>query len=153
MSPDSPHYQFDPDSVGRLHRKVEKEDFVTPANLAQIGNADRGAFADPVYQEQVLLVLEGRLPARRGRPPEDLMMWWKTVMADVLIEECAVASLKPNARNARTHSSAQLKKLEASIRRFGFVKGEAQQLGRDARKRITFDNMSWGRKWSASFWR
>jgi DNA modification methylase len=37
------------------------------------------------------------------------------------LEERAVASLKPHARNARTHSPAQLKKLEASIRRFGFV--------------------------------
>ncbi|BBD98865.1 DNA methylase N-4 [Sphingobium amiense] len=37
------------------------------------------------------------------------------------LEERAVALLKPHARNARTHSPAQLRKLEASIRRFGFV--------------------------------
>jgi hypothetical protein len=89
MSPDSPHYQFDPDSLGWLHRKVKEEDYVTPADLARIGQADRSAFADPVYQEQVLLTLEGRLPTRLGRPPEDPMMWWKTVMADVLVEDRA----------------------------------------------------------------
>jgi hypothetical protein len=89
MSPDSPHYQFDPDSVGWLHRKVEKEDFVTPADLARIGNTDRSAFADPIYQEQVLLALQGTLPTRPGRPPEDPMMWWKTVVADVLVEDRA----------------------------------------------------------------
>lgn len=37
------------------------------------------------------------------------------------LEELAVARLKPHAHNARTHSPAQLRKLEASIRRFGFV--------------------------------
>jgi len=37
------------------------------------------------------------------------------------LEERAITMLKPHARNARTHSPAQLKKLEASIRRFGFV--------------------------------
>lgn len=35
--------------------------------------------------------------------------------------ERAVALLKPHERNARTHSPAQLRKLEDSIRRFGFV--------------------------------
>lgn len=106
MSPDSPHYQFDPESIGWLHRKVKKEDFVTPADLARIGNADRSAFADPVFQEQVLLVLEGRLPTRRGRPPEDSMMWWKTVMADVLIEERA-AEIRAERNGAHDRGSLE----------------------------------------------
>lgn len=37
------------------------------------------------------------------------------------LEERAPALLKPHARNARTHSAPQLRKIEASIRRFGFV--------------------------------
>jgi DNA modification methylase len=37
------------------------------------------------------------------------------------LEERAVALLKPHARNPRTHSPAQLRKIEASIRRFGFL--------------------------------
>jgi len=106
MSPDSPHYQFDPNSVGWLHRKVEKEDFVTPADLARIGNTDRSAFADPVYQEQVLLALDGRLPTRRGRPTEDPMMWWKTVMADVLIEERA-AEIRAERNGAHDRGSLE----------------------------------------------
>lgn len=51
MSPDSPHYQFDPESLGWLHRKVKEEDYITPADLARIGQADRSAFTDPVYQQ------------------------------------------------------------------------------------------------------
>ena len=37
------------------------------------------------------------------------------------IELRAPASLSPYARNARTHSPAQIQKLAASIREFGFV--------------------------------
>ena len=33
----------------------------------------------------------------------------------------AVSALKPYARNARTHSRRQIKKIAASIERFGFV--------------------------------
>jgi len=33
----------------------------------------------------------------------------------------AVSALKPYARNARTHSRRQIKKIAASISRFGFV--------------------------------
>lgn len=36
-------------------------------------------------------------------------------------ESVAVSALKPNARNARTHSRRQIKKIAASIERFGFV--------------------------------
>lgn len=106
MSPDSPHYQFDPDSVGWLHRKVKNKDFVTLIDLARIGNADRSAFADLIYQEQVLLALEGRLPTRRGRPPEDPMMWWKTVMADVLVEDRA-AEIRAERNGAHDRGSLE----------------------------------------------
>ncbi len=36
-------------------------------------------------------------------------------------EAVAVSALKPYARNARTHSRRQIKKIAASIERFGFV--------------------------------
>jgi ParB-like chromosome segregation protein Spo0J len=38
-----------------------------------------------------------------------------------VLEERPVALLKPHPNNARTHSPAQLRKLQASINRFGFV--------------------------------
>jgi DNA modification methylase len=37
------------------------------------------------------------------------------------IEECSIESLKPYARNARTHSKKQIKQIAASIERFGFT--------------------------------
>jgi len=95
ISPASADYLFDRDSIGSLHRRLEKSktdkkaDPVTAADLARIGNADRSAFADPIFQEQVLLSLEGRLPTRRGSPPQDPVVGWKITIADVLIEDRA----------------------------------------------------------------
>lgn len=40
--------------------------------------------------------------------------------ADLEIREIPISALKPNPRNARTHSPGQIEKLEASIREFGF---------------------------------
>lgn len=89
MSPNSPFYLFDPESIGWLHRKVENGDFITGADLARIGNADPSTFADPVFQEQALLGLDNRLPVRRGCPPEHPIVWWKTLFAAFLIHDRA----------------------------------------------------------------
>ncbi|BBD98866.1 hypothetical protein SAMIE_1023670 [Sphingobium amiense] len=96
MAPNSPHYQFDPSSIGWLHRKValqrqgrESGVFVTAADLKRIAEADPSVFTDPVFQEQIRLALEDRLPTRTGRLPADPVLWFRTLMADILIEDLA----------------------------------------------------------------
>jgi ParB-like chromosome segregation protein Spo0J len=42
-------------------------------------------------------------------------------MVAVHIQEWAITSLRPYARNARTHSRKQVKQIAASIERFGFT--------------------------------
>ena len=106
MSLNSPAYLFDPDSIGWLHRKVGKGDFITAADLARIGDADRNAFADPVLQDQVLLALEGRLPTRRGRPPEHPRVGSKITMADVLIED-RVAQIRAERKASGTRGERE----------------------------------------------
>lgn len=89
MHPNSPDYQFAPESIGWLHRKVRKGEAITAANLARIRQADAAAFADPVFQEMTLLALEQRLPVRSGRPPEDPVVFWKTFGATCMIKDRA----------------------------------------------------------------
>jgi hypothetical protein len=45
---------------------------------------------------------------------------WSTLMSRANIEEIAVAKLRPNAKNARTHSKKQIRQIANSIERFGF---------------------------------
>ena len=40
---------------------------------------------------------------------------------NTVIKELSIRSLKPYARNARTHSRKQVKQIAASIERFGFT--------------------------------
>ncbi len=77
----------------------------------------------------------------------------------IVVEERHIASLTPHKRNARTHSAAQIRQIEASIRQFGFLNpvlvdedyrilaghgrlAAAKAMGWDAVPVIRFDHMS-----------
>ncbi|MBM6583885.1 ParB N-terminal domain-containing protein [Microvirga sp. BT689] len=45
----------------------------------------------------------------------------QTISADLRIEQCAITSLIPSKRNARTHSKKQIHQIAASIQEFGFT--------------------------------
>lgn len=43
------------------------------------------------------------------------------LLRDIVVEQCSLANLKTNPRNARTHSKRQIKAIAASIEQFGFT--------------------------------
>jgi ParB/Sulfiredoxin domain len=56
--------------------------------------------------------------ARRGGDVDELR---SALLRDIVVEQCSLANLKTNPRNARTHSKRQIKAIAASIEQFGFT--------------------------------
>lgn len=65
--PKSPHYQFDPASVGWLHRRAEQGDQIFNADLVRIIEENPGLVPDKTVRELVLRGLQNDLKAKRGR--------------------------------------------------------------------------------------
>lgn len=67
MHPDSPHYQFDPTSIGWLHRQDRRGDQIRSDDIMRLLKADSSNAADTVMQKYLLPALEGKLNGKRGR--------------------------------------------------------------------------------------
>lgn len=97
--PNSPHFQFDPSSVGWLHRRVQQGDAITNEDLACILEANPELVQDAIFRKQVLLALRGELQGVRGRPTRpplndrDLAM---LVAYEDLLPRLQAWSKKPN---------------------------------------------------------
>jgi len=71
-------------------------------------------------QSDRTIIQEGIMPTRD--PLQSSRLAAKSRPVDpAIIERLPIAALRPNPRNARTHSKAQIRKIAASLRTFGFV--------------------------------
>jgi hypothetical protein len=64
---DSPYYQFDPSSVGWLHRRAQNGEQILNADLIRIIEADPKLLSDDTLRDHVLRALKKPLPAKKGR--------------------------------------------------------------------------------------
>ena len=69
MNPNSPHYQFDPNSIGWLHRRHAAGEEIRKDDIIRLLAADPGNANDPLLQDLLLPALTGKLNGKRGRPP------------------------------------------------------------------------------------
>ena len=65
--PNSPHYQFDPASVGWLHRRARNKEQVLDADLIRIVEANPDLVPDVVLRSLIVRGLKNELKAKRGR--------------------------------------------------------------------------------------
>jgi len=63
----SPYYNYDPTSIGWLHRRAEGGEEILNADVAQIVEANPALVPDPVLRDYVVRGLAGKLKAKRGR--------------------------------------------------------------------------------------
>jgi hypothetical protein len=85
INPNSPHYLFDPSSLGWLHRRHGNKDEITAADLTRILKADPTTGSDPVMAYYIIEHLEGRLKAKRGRKSLSSARLGKIIIASVLV--------------------------------------------------------------------
>lgn len=64
---DSPHYQYEPDSIGWLHRRAREAGQILNSDLVRLIEANPELVADDVVRDFVVRGLKGELKARRGR--------------------------------------------------------------------------------------
>ncbi len=69
MDPNSPHFQFDPNSIGWLHRRHAAGDEIRKEDIIRLLEADPDNANDPLLQDFLLPALSGKLNGKRGRPP------------------------------------------------------------------------------------
>lgn len=89
MDPNSPHYLFDPDSIGWLHRRDERGEEVGPADLRRLLQADAANGADPIMVQYLLAHLDGGLARKPGRRSLEPSRANKLMIAEFAIEERA----------------------------------------------------------------
>jgi hypothetical protein len=89
MNSKSPHYQFDPDSIGWLHRRHNNDEEVRPGDLERLLTADPAYGADPVMNSYLLEHLGGRLKLRRGPKPRGVFFNARLMVAEDVIKERA----------------------------------------------------------------
>ena len=65
--PNSPHYQFDPASVGWLHRRAKQGDQILNADLVRIIAENPDLVPDETVRDYVIRGLQNDLKAKRGR--------------------------------------------------------------------------------------
>jgi len=65
--PNSPHYQFDPSSVGWLHRRAKEDSQVLNADIVRIIEANPALVPDEILREHIVRGLQKKLKAKRGR--------------------------------------------------------------------------------------
>ncbi|MGB5484824.1 hypothetical protein [Parasphingorhabdus sp.] len=65
--PNSPHHQFDPSSVGWLHRRSKEGGQILSADVMRIIEANHHLVPDDILREHVVLGLQMKLKAKRGR--------------------------------------------------------------------------------------
>ena len=68
MNPNSPDYQFDPNSIGWLHRRHNAKDKILKEDIVRLLEANPDNASDPVLQCYLLPALKGKLKGDRGRP-------------------------------------------------------------------------------------
>ena len=68
MNPNSPDYQFDPNSIGWLHRRHNAKDKILKEDIVRLLEANPDNVSDPVLQRYLLPALKGELKGNRGRP-------------------------------------------------------------------------------------
>ena len=54
MNPNSPHYQFDPNSIGWLHRRHKAKDKILKEDIVRLLEANPENATDPVLQRYLL---------------------------------------------------------------------------------------------------
>lgn len=101
MNPNSPHYLFDPESIGWLHRKHKKKEPIYKEDIIRLLTVDPSNAADTVLQQYLLPALTDRLNRPRGRPKHDPRYLVRLTMADILIEDRA-KEIAVERRRART---------------------------------------------------
>ena len=69
MNPNSPHYQFDPNNIGWLHRRQAAGEEIHKDDIIRLLEADPGNANDPLLQDFLLSALTGKLNGKQGRPP------------------------------------------------------------------------------------
>lgn len=69
MNPNSPHFQFDPNSIGWLHRRHATGEEIRKEDIIRLLEADPDNANDPLLQDFLLPALAGKLNGKRGRPP------------------------------------------------------------------------------------
>lgn len=69
MNPNSPHYQFDPNSIGWLHRRHARGEEIRKDDIIRLLETDPDNANDPLLQDFLLPALAGKLNGKRGRPP------------------------------------------------------------------------------------
>lgn len=65
--PNSPHFQFDPSSVGWVHRRAQNGEQILNADLIRIIEANPELIPDDTLRGLVVRGLKKPLPAKRGR--------------------------------------------------------------------------------------
>lgn len=65
--PDSPYYQFDPSSVGWLHRRARNKEQILNADLIRILEANPDLVPDDILRNYITRALAKPLPAKRGK--------------------------------------------------------------------------------------
>lgn len=67
IDPNSPHFQFDPSSVGWVHRRAKDGKQILNADLIRIIQANPDLVPDDTLRDHVLRALKKPLPAKRGK--------------------------------------------------------------------------------------
>lgn len=68
MHPESPDYQFDPSSIGWLHRRHAAGEVICKDDIIRLLEADPDNAHDPLLQDYLVPALKGELNGKRGRP-------------------------------------------------------------------------------------
>lgn len=68
MHPDSPYFEWHPDSIGWLHRRHRNDQWIGKTDVERLARADRDFMKDDLMQYYAWKVLSGTLAARRGAP-------------------------------------------------------------------------------------
>ena len=88
MDADSPHFRWDPNSIGWLHRRLEEGEQVTAHDVARIVENNAALVSDPVLRDLVVRACRGELKKRPGRP-RDRLLEHRLMLAELLSEELA----------------------------------------------------------------
>lgn len=68
MHPDSPYYQFDPSSIGWLHRRHAAGEVIRKDDIIRLLEANPDNADDPLLQDYLAPALKGELNGKPGRP-------------------------------------------------------------------------------------
>lgn len=104
MEKNSPFYLFHPDSIGWLHRRHERGEEITAADIARLLRADPANTSDALWQQYALKALEGTLTRRRGRKSLGNRHWMKLALIEEEVDK-RTARLRAAIRNGKVKNS------------------------------------------------